>query len=81
MVEADRLETLVVPLWEGQEGRAVVVLGVSLLDQVLQDKVMPGEQGLVLLVQPVAGAEVVLVQQDLQVAQQVLLEVAPVVLD
>jgi len=41
---------------------------------------MLGEQVSVLLAQLVAGAEVVLVQQDLRAVQQVLLEVAPVVL-
>ena len=77
---ADQQETVVVPQWEGQEGQAVVVLGVPLLDLVLQDKVMLGEQVSVLPAQPVAGVEVVLVQQDLRAVQQVLLEVAPVVL-
>jgi len=79
-VAADQLETVVVPQWEGQEGQAVVVLGVPPLAQVLQDKVMLGEQVSVLPVQPVVGAEVVLVQQDLWAVQQVLLEVVPVVL-
>ena len=77
---ADRQETVVVPQWEGQEGQAVVVPGVPLLDQALQDKVMLGEQVSVLPVQLVAGAEVVLVQQDLRAVQQVLIEVALVVL-
>jgi hypothetical protein len=41
VVVVDRLETVVVPPLEEQGDQVAVVLGVPLLVQVLQDKVMP----------------------------------------